>query len=87
MTRQVLGLLKNGRPGHRFNKDKMIEFLKRTRIPVLACSVLTFACSGCGTKHPETIQASPEQQQKWVDEENATSQKKLEEARARGAVR
>ena len=48
--------------------------------------LLTVACMGCGSKHRKVIEASPEQQKKWEDEENAAREKKLQEARAAGQV-
>ena len=63
-------------------------FVPRQRACCLLCSLLiAIASVGCSGKHPQQIQASAEQQKKWEDEENAESQRKLEEARARGDIR
>lgn len=48
--------------------------------------LLTLAVSGCGARRPKTVEASAEQEKKWEEEENAAREKKLQEARARGAV-
>jgi hypothetical protein len=64
----------------------MISLRKHAPLTSLAPMMLSLASIGCDSKHPQAIQASPEQQKKWDDEENAESQRKLDEARARGAV-
>jgi hypothetical protein len=46
--------------------------------------VIALACTGCSAKHPQAVEATPQQQQQWAEEEAAASQKQLEEARARG---
>ena len=50
-------------------------------------ALFAVACAGCGAKHPKVIEASPEQETKWEEEENAAREKKLQEARAAGQVR
>lgn len=64
----------------------MIQFSKPIVAGCLATLVLPLLCVGCSSKHPQTIQASPEQQKQWEDEEAAESKRKLDEARARGQV-
>jgi hypothetical protein len=50
------------------------------------CSaLLAIACLGC-SQRPKVIEASPEQQKKWQEEEDAAREKKLQDARAAGQV-
>ena len=64
-----------------------IHYFKSTLGSCFVAVLFALVCVGCSSKHPQVIEASPEQQKQWEDEENAANQKKLEEARAAGQVR